>query len=155
MNNATFAVGAAIAIAAQASDADGVLARVEFYDGAEKLGEDATAPFQFTWANAPAGNHRLIARAIDTLGGTQDSVTVNVAVGASSPVTLAGTRLANGAIRLAITAPAGNYTVQDSIDLRSWIDAFPVVIGGTGAGSVDDTRAPRAEGRLFYRLRKN
>lgn len=53
---------------------------MEFYDGEVRLGEDAAAPFTLAWTPTTVGNHRLIARAVDNLGGSGDSAAVNVTV---------------------------------------------------------------------------
>ncbi len=46
-NGATFTAPASITINATASDSDGTLTRVEFFQGTTKLGEDTTAPYSF------------------------------------------------------------------------------------------------------------
>ncbi|HJW67505.1 MAG TPA: galactose oxidase-like domain-containing protein, partial [Gaiellaceae bacterium] len=48
-NGATFTAPASVNLAATASDADGTVTKVEFFDGTTKLGEDTTAPYSFTW----------------------------------------------------------------------------------------------------------
>jgi hypothetical protein len=81
-----------LTLTATAADVDGTIARVEFYDGSTKLGEVTTVPFTFVWQNVPAGNHLIIARAIDNLGGTKDSAPRFVTAsggGANQPPTVA------------------------------------------------------------------
>ena len=80
-DQATFPAPTSISISANAIDPDGSISKVEFYQGSNKLGEDTTPPYQFTWSNVSAGTYRLSARAIDNLGGTADSAAVNVVVG--------------------------------------------------------------------------
>ncbi|WP_040496474.1 Ig-like domain-containing protein, partial [Fulvivirga imtechensis] len=46
-NNATFNAGASVTIAANASDSDGSVAKVEFFNGSAKLGEDLSSPYSF------------------------------------------------------------------------------------------------------------
>lgn len=85
--DATFTAGDAITIDASALDSDGTVARVDFYLGDTKLGEDTAAPFAFVWTGAPAGSHTLTVRAVDNQGATT-SATVSVSVaelGASPP----------------------------------------------------------------------
>jgi 3-phytase len=56
LNEATFPAPADITISADASDANGTVSRVEFFQGiATKLGEDTTTPYEFAWANVAAG----------------------------------------------------------------------------------------------------
>jgi hypothetical protein len=80
LSNATFTVGAIVTIAAAASDTDGTITRVEFYNGAIKLGEDITSPYSFSWANVVAGNYSLTARATDNAGATTVSIPVSITV---------------------------------------------------------------------------
>lgn len=85
-----FIVGDPITISANASDVDGVVTRVEFYDGSNLLATDASAPYQFTWLDAPTGNRTLSARAYDDLDGMTLSSPVSITVlpGASGTVEL-------------------------------------------------------------------
>ncbi len=71
-----------ITIEAEAGDSDGSVDRIEFFAGQEFIGMDDTAPYSVTWANAPVGCHRIIAKAYDDDGseGT-DSVDLTVGVG--------------------------------------------------------------------------
>lgn len=57
-----------ITINADAADADGSIAKVEFFEGVTKLGEDTAAPFACTWTSVPAGIYRVWARAVDDDG---------------------------------------------------------------------------------------
>ena len=65
---ALFTAPANVVITADAADADGTVTKVEFYRGSTKIGEDTTAPYAITWANAPAGTFNLRARATDNRG---------------------------------------------------------------------------------------
>ena len=66
----TFTAPADIVIRAEAYDDDGSIAKVEFYNGTAKLGEDASSPYSFTWNDVPAGNYTISAKAIDNDGDT-------------------------------------------------------------------------------------
>jgi hypothetical protein len=71
-----------ITIEATASDTDGSVATVEFYDGHAYLGEDTTAPYTFVWTSVPDGCYQIVARAIDNLGGVEtDAVDITVGTG--------------------------------------------------------------------------
>lgn len=61
-----------LTLTASASDTDGI-AKVEFFNGATKIGEDTSAPFQATWANVAAGSYTITAKATDTVGSTTTS----------------------------------------------------------------------------------
>jgi len=80
VNSAQFAQPITILLSATASDPDGTVTRVEFYDGVIKLGEATTAPFNFIWANASAGTHSITARARDNRLAVTDSTPVSFTV---------------------------------------------------------------------------
>jgi chitinase len=71
-----------ITISATASDADGSIARVEFYrsDGITLLGSDTSAPYSYRWKDPPAGTHLLRAKAYDNRGAMTTSAAVSVTV---------------------------------------------------------------------------
>jgi Galactose oxidase-like, Early set domain/Bacterial Ig domain len=97
-DGATFAPPATVNLAATASDTDGTVAKVEFFNGTTKLGEDTTAPYSFTWSGVPAGSYTLTARATDDVGGTTTSATFRITVGGNTPPTVSITSPADGAI---------------------------------------------------------
>ena len=119
-NGATFTAPATVNLAATASDADGSVTKVEFFNGAAKLGEDTTAPYSFTWGSVAAGTYTLTARATDNLGATTTSAASTVTVSANNtPPTANITYPADGAMfawkpTITITAtasdPDGNVT---------------------------------------------
>jgi hypothetical protein len=76
---ATPAFGATVTFTATATDTEGV-AKVEFWDGADKLGEDAATPFTLATAALAKGTHFVVARVIDTDGQTAYSAQVRVSV---------------------------------------------------------------------------
>jgi len=71
-----------ITIDATASDADGSVATVEFWNGFSYLGEDTTAPYSFVWTSVPDGCYEIVARVIDNLGGVEtDAIEITVGNG--------------------------------------------------------------------------
>jgi hypothetical protein len=113
-NGATFAAPATVNLAATASDTDGTVSKVEFFNGATKLGEDTTSPYSFSWSGVDAGSYTLTARATDDRGGTttSNSATITVTAG-NAPPTVSITSPADGAIfpwkpTITITATAGD-----------------------------------------------
>ena len=78
-----FNAPAVIHLAANASDADGVVTRVEFFNGTTKLGESVSPPFNYTWTNPVPGDYTLTATATDDGGTTTTSSMVEVTVGAT------------------------------------------------------------------------
>jgi len=76
----TFAAPATMTISADASDRDGTISKVEFYNGSSLLGSDAISPYTFTWSNVSAGAYTLSAKATDNSGTVAVSSTVGVTV---------------------------------------------------------------------------
>lgn len=70
-----------ILIEAEADDADGSVARVEFYDGGTLLGTDDTAPYAYTWTGVGDGCYRIVAKAVDDQG-AEGTAAVDITVGA-------------------------------------------------------------------------
>jgi uncharacterized repeat protein (TIGR01451 family) len=80
-NGASFAAGAAIELAAAASDAQGTVTQVEFFQGGTNLlGIAANAPYSVLWTNVLSGGYWLTARATDNYGLGSTSAVVNIVV---------------------------------------------------------------------------
>ncbi|HYG38153.1 MAG TPA: Ig-like domain-containing protein [Cytophagales bacterium] len=76
----SFDAPANITIEADASDSDGSLVKVEFYNGTTLLGTDTEAPYSFAWSNVEAGAFALTAKALDNGGLSTTSSIVNITV---------------------------------------------------------------------------
>lgn len=76
--DASFVAPASIEIEATASDANGSVSQVAFYNGGVLIGTDVASPFTFTWTGVPTGSYNLTAIATDNDGGmdTSDVITV-------------------------------------------------------------------------------
>ncbi|MBC7486993.1 MAG: T9SS type A sorting domain-containing protein [Cytophagaceae bacterium] len=95
-NNATFTGPAVVSIIATASDADGAISKVEFYNGATLLSTSNSAPYSYNWTNVANGNYTIIAKAYDNVGATSSA---SVAMVIKAP---------NQAPVISITSPANN-----------------------------------------------
>jgi hypothetical protein len=75
---------ASIIISANATDADGTVSKVDFYNGNTLLFSDIAAPYNYTWSNVAAGTYLIKAVVTDNLGATATSsiksVTINAIV---------------------------------------------------------------------------
>jgi hypothetical protein len=113
-NGATFTAPATVNLAATASDSDGTVTKVEFFNGTTKLGEDTTPPYGFTWSGVAAGTYTVTARATDNLGVSTTSAPVTFTVGgANSAPTVSITSPTDGAVfawkpTITITATASD-----------------------------------------------
>jgi beta-glucanase (GH16 family) len=88
---ASFTAPASITINANASDADGSITKVDFYNGATLIGTDVTSPYSFTWTNVTAGNYALTAKATDNSSLATSSIPVNIIVNAPNTDGYCGT----------------------------------------------------------------
>ncbi len=79
-NGATFATQTNVRLHALATDADGAISKVEFFNGRTKLGESTTAPFQLTLDSLPAGRYQITAKATDQRGKVSSSAPVRITV---------------------------------------------------------------------------
>ena len=104
-NNASVAQGTAVTLSASAADADGTVAKVEFFDGSTLLANDTTSPYSYAWTNAAPGTHTLTARATDNSGAatTSAAITLTVTVPATPPASATTCASENGTC----TIPAG------------------------------------------------
>ncbi len=87
INATIFTAPATITISASASDSDGSVARVEFYQGASLIGSSTAAPYSMTWTNVPAGSYAISAVATDNAGARTTSGSVGVTVKAPATPT--------------------------------------------------------------------
>jgi hypothetical protein len=137
-NGASFVAPAPITIAASASDTDGTVAKVEFLDGGQVMGEDTSAPFTFD-ANLAVGDHVLTARATDDDGSATSSASVTVTVTApqNAPPQVAVTEPTAGAT---FTAPALAAVTATATDTDGSIAKVEFFSNGRSLGVV--TSAP-------------
>jgi len=111
----SFTAPANITVSANASDSDGSISKVDFYQGGSLLGTDTTAPYSFNWTNVAAASYTLTAVATDNSGTTSTSSAVNVSVTSalsvpSAPSNLTATTISSSQIRLNWTDNSNNET---------------------------------------------
>ncbi|SFK43223.1 hypothetical protein SAMN05216302_100682 [Nitrosomonas aestuarii] len=111
-----FAEGAAILLTVNASDADGSIAKVEFYADGVLLGEDVSSPYEFSWTNASAGTHTLEAAAIDNNNKKTTSTSVSITVNSSTAGNLPPT------VNLTSPVSGANFQIGSSIQLSATAD---------------------------------
>lgn len=89
VDGASFDGKSPVEIQAEATDEDGTVEIVKFYNGSTLLGEVTSAPFTFSW-NAPGGAYSLMAVATDNDGLEISSEVVNIEVNDRAPFTDSG-----------------------------------------------------------------
>jgi RHS repeat-associated protein len=108
---AVFTAPATITVTANASDPEGALTKVDFYQGTTLIGTATTFPYSVTWAGVLSGAYQLTAVATDGAGATTTSAAVNVRV--NTPPTVSITTPTGGAT---FTAPANIAISADAAD---------------------------------------
>jgi hypothetical protein len=79
---------ATVSLAATASDSDGTITEVAFYNGGTLLGTVTSSPFTFRWTNVAVGNYGITARATDDKGAVTASGPVYISVKTNTPPTV-------------------------------------------------------------------
>ena len=97
-NDTLYTGPAKIYLSATASDPDGTIKKVQFYNGTTLLHTEHEYPYGFGWYNVPVGNYTLTAKAIDNDSNVTASNSINVSV------------VANKAPSVNLILPAGNVT---------------------------------------------
>lgn len=87
-NGASFTAPANLTINATASDSDGSIASVQFFQGSTLLGTDTSSPYSFTWSNVAAGSYSLTARATDNAGAVTTSAAMSITVTGTATITI-------------------------------------------------------------------
>jgi RHS repeat-associated protein len=144
---ATAQAPAAISLNATAADADGTIARVEFYNGATLLATVSQPPYSYAWNGVAAGTYTLTAQAVDNLGATT--------VSSASMVTVAAAPVQGASQVFYIYSDQINTAreIADAADVKVW-QADPDPFGANlpnenPAGKGTFTYNPRFPGQYF------
>lgn len=110
--NAVYVGPQNINVTATASDSDGTVSRVDFYDNGELIGTGAPAganQYSLAWNNVGFGTHTLRAIATDNSGRTAPSPSTRI--------------LVNGLANVSITSPSNGALITPSTDVTVTINA--------------------------------
>jgi hypothetical protein len=152
-NNSTFIQPRTITLTASATDADGTVTNVAFFNDTTLLGNVTSGTgnqYSLTWSNASVGSHTLSARATDNSGATNKSpATINLVV---QPLTLtaSGTQT-SGQFHLTFQGQNGqNYVLETSTNLAAgWT---PVWTNAPTNGLLTFTNDNATDRSRFYRV---
>jgi len=128
----SFMAPATTTISATATDANGSIARVDFFAGSTLLGSDTSSPYAANWSNVPAGTYVLTAKATDNAGVSTTSAGVSVTVKANQAPTVSLTSPSSGA---AFTAPASIGLTASASDVDGSVQKVEFYNGTTLLGS--------------------
>lgn len=109
-----FTAPVTITIDASASDPDGTVTKVEFYNGTTKLGERLTAPWSFTWKDVREGSYSITATATDNSNSRTTSAPVSVVVEKAA-------QAVNQIPSISITSPSvgGSFDLPASLEFTA------------------------------------
>lgn len=111
-NGATVNVGDNVLMTASASDPDGTIAKVEFWEGANLLHSDGAAPYQYNWVSPASGTYNLKAIAVD-----------NSALSANSSISKITVLGPNAGPDVSITKPGVSSTFNQGDNIAIEADA--------------------------------
>jgi arabinogalactan endo-1,4-beta-galactosidase len=87
-NNTNLCQGTQVELKVNATDSDGSISSVNFYDGSTLLYTDYDAPYSYTWQNPSVGNHTISAQAIDNLNAATTSETLSITINTTPQITI-------------------------------------------------------------------
>jgi hypothetical protein len=154
-NNSTFIQPKTITLTASATDADGTVTNVAFFNGTNLLGNVTNgggSQYSLTWNNAAVGSYTLSARATDNLGATNNFPATIAIVVKPLTLTVSGTQT-NGQFRLTFQGQNGqNYVLETSTNLTAgWT---PVWTNAPANGVLTFTNLNATDRSRFYRVRQ-
>jgi hypothetical protein len=120
-DNTILTTPANVTLTAIATDADGTISKVDFYNGSTLLGTDPTASYNFALNNLPVGTYTITAVATDNLGASTTSAFITISVMNPLPTVsitapLDGSNyVANAIIKIDATASDPNGTVTSVV----------------------------------------
>ena len=114
--SSSFTSPATIVFDVYASDPDGTISKVEFFNGSFKLAEITVAPYSFTWKDVPTGTYVITAHATDDKNGKtiSDEITITV-----NDITTSINQLPV----VKITSPTNSSSFEAPTTIRLTVDA--------------------------------
>ena len=139
-NGASFVTSATIPLAATASDTDGAVTKVDFFEGPTKIATVTSPPYTYNWPGVGAGTYVLTAVATDNRGGSTTSNAATVTVGSGGSLPSPWLERDVGAVGVAGSASfaSGAFSVRGSgADVYGLTDQFHFVYQElTGDGEI-------------------
>ncbi len=146
-NGATFTAPASVTLSATASDPDGTIAKVEFYNGTTLLNSDTASPYSFTWSSVAAGTYIVKAIAYDNSGASTSSATSTITVSTATSTPPTG---------IVFTASADHATMVTSYELRIYAaganpnTATPITTSNLGKPTPDANNDITVDRSAFF-----
>ena len=152
-NNATFTVSSNIVLTANVVNNGQTVSSVQFYSGITPLGQTSTAPYRWTWTNAPMGYYLVTAQAVFNGTSTASSPTVGVNVVTATNSAEMLFTIANGSLQLSWPPDHTGWILQAQTNApgtgltTNWVN----IPSSTATNQMVIPVAP-TNGSVFYRI---
>ncbi|MDR6551726.1 Ig-like domain-containing protein [Paenibacillus qinlingensis] len=135
-NGQVIAAPATVGIEASAKPGDAPLTKVEFFNGATKLGEKTSPPYSYSWSSVPAGTYSVSAKATDTNGKFTEAAKQIRVVDTTGLTNYKAATLSGQFKTYPLGNQTGTFTVEmDAVPLASSVDGGVGFSLGSAAGS--------------------
>jgi hypothetical protein len=148
-NGSAFVAPATVTLSANASDSDGSISTIEFFQGSTKIGEvsGGAYPYTFVWNGVPVGNYSLTAKATDSQGAVSTSPALVISVTPPQQATAAPSLVPNGGTFLNsaavdFTSATSGATIRYTTDGTNPTASSPIY---TGSVLLDSTSTVKAQ----------
>jgi GH35 family endo-1,4-beta-xylanase len=123
-----FNAPATVTLTATASDADGTVSSVQFYNGTTLLGTVTNSPYSYTWSNVSSGAYTITAVATDNSGNKTTSSAVTITVVPVATITASGSTTFCSGGNVVLNASTGTgYSYV-------WKNGTTTITGATSSG---------------------
>lgn len=147
-NNTTYVQGNPVTITANASDFDGTISKVEFYQASTLIGTANNAPYSLTWTPG-VGNYVLTAKATDNEGAVGTSQPVNVTISPLMRCSETSTQASQGSFTLGYIATFETVGSNVTMTFELLDDRAGVVAYAFKKSPFSETLMTHVEGRKF------
>ena len=133
--NAVFTAPADVTLQASATDSDGTVSQVEFFQDGVSIGVDLASPYSAVAAGLAEGGYTFTAIAMDDTGAKATNEIIVTVSAPAGPITLTEAAVKDGNFLVTVngTVPGAPYELQVSATLT---DGFPAPAAATFNGAV-------------------
>src|SRR5262245_27591083 len=116
-----------MSLAANASEADGSVTKVEFYQNGELVGEDTVSPYSIVWSGVGEGSYQITAIVYDNNGASVVSAPVAITVTDPNPPQISSVLATTNSVTVSfskrVVLPSAttiaNYTITNGVTISS------------------------------------
>ena len=157
-SSTSFTLGYSATLTVTATDSDGTIAKVEFYNGATLMVTDTSSPYATTFIPAAVGTYSMTAKAYDNLGAITTSAPVTIVVSSAPLLPRVTFSLSNTLFAFDSTTPPTVTLTATAAATATGATVSRVSFFMNGTKLIDDTVSPytatatltRAQTYTFY-----